>query len=52
MDGSHLTLSSTMNNNNKHKVLLDKLKNIVHLKEDPDLPSIRKCTAIFGFHFP
>jgi hypothetical protein len=53
MDGSNLTLSSTMNNNNnKHNVLLDKLKNIMHLKEDPDLPSIRQCTRIFGFHFP
>jgi hypothetical protein len=51
MDGSHLTLSNTMNNN-KHKVLLDKLQNIMHLKEDPDLPSTRKCTPIFGLHFP
>jgi len=47
-----MTLSSTMNNNNKHKGFLDKLKNIMHLKEDPDLPSIRQCTPTFGFHFP
>lgn len=40
------------NNNNKPNVLLDKLKNIMHLKEDPDVPSIRQCTPIFGFHFP
>jgi hypothetical protein len=57
MDGSNLTLSSTMNNNNnnnnnKHNVLLDKLKNITHLKEDSDLSSIRQCTPISGFHFP
>jgi len=36
----------------KKKVLLDKPKKIMHLKEDPDLPSIRQCTPIFGFHFP
>jgi hypothetical protein len=37
--------------NNKNNVLLDKLKKIMYLKEDPDLPSIRQCIPIFGFHF-